>query len=83
MCAACCVIEVWCTDPPEVENARIDKNQTTFGDDVTYSCDEGFYLVQGNGKLTCGSKGDWQGDEPRCQGSSSLLVLVKSNVELF
>ena len=66
------VVEVRCVDAPLVEHAHVNHVATTFGDHVTYSCDEGFYLVQGNGRLLCGPRGHWEGEPTVCQGWSSV-----------
>ncbi|XP_060751026.1 C4b-binding protein alpha chain-like isoform X3 [Tachysurus vachellii] len=61
----CTVVK--CKPPPAVTDGTFnpDKEQYTYGDEVTYSCKRGLNLV-GSSVLTCSDKGHFQPDPPQC-----------------
>ena len=73
-----------CQDPPsEPDNGSLEKTTTTFGSNVTYSCQTG-YLLQGNSIITCLADGQWSGGSPDClcENKNTLLLLYNNLIGL-
>ena len=48
-------------------------NSTSVGSVVTYICDVGLTLINGDGSRTCSSSGGWSGSAPTCGGMTSII----------
>ena len=53
--------------PPE--HGSVSGNGRTVGDEVTYSCDDG-YIIQEDSYSVCLPHGGWSADTPICKGKS-------------
>ena len=54
-----------CGGLPDPDNGSVDADETTFGSEATYSCDEGFELF-GTESRTCQVSGVWSDSAPEC-----------------
>ena len=77
-----------CGNPGEVENAVRIGNNFLYGDEVTYTCNDGYYQSSGpvGGVRTCLETGLWSEEQPQCSGRSlsALVPLIWSeNVQKF
>ncbi len=41
---------------------------TTVGSTASYTCDQGFFLTNGDSVRQCQPNGQWSGNEPTCEG---------------
>ena len=48
-------------------NGHVRVTGIDFGSVANYTCNEGFSLLQGDAKRTCGPDGGWSGNEPTCR----------------
>lgn len=62
-----------CGVPPSVLNAHpASVSGTTYGSEVTYNCDHGYFIASGNRTAICNAKGQWDGINLVCKGKSNL-----------
>ncbi|NXJ67117.1 SUSD1 protein, partial [Rostratula benghalensis] len=68
-----------CGIPPSVLNARAASvTGTTYGSEVTYSCNYGYFVASGNPTAVCNAKGQWDGTDLVCKEEELL-----SNLSIF
>ena len=65
MCVLCLVVD--CGHPGDITNGKVDVSESTLGEWISYSCDEGYFL-NGPYLRTCQSNGTWSGNKPTCEG---------------
>ena len=53
-------------------NGSLTGSDTTFPNEVTFSCDEGF-ILNGSSVRRCLSDGSWSGIQTSCEGKLALL----------
>lgn len=70
-----------CQAPPPVPRAQIapSKNQYNQGSTVHYTCEPG-YELRGNAQRTCGTGGEWIGDEPSCGCQGQVSDTGEKNI---
>ncbi|KAM6363257.1 sushi domain-containing protein 1 isoform 3-T5 [Pluvialis apricaria] len=57
-----------CGVPPSVLNAHpASVSGTTYGGEVTYNCDHGYFIASGNRTAICNAKGQWDGIDLVCK----------------
>ncbi|XP_037067357.1 complement decay-accelerating factor isoform X8 [Peromyscus leucopus] len=69
-------IEIFCPDPPQIENGRIKEESDTYAyrHAVTYVCDKGFVLL-GRSSIYCNvdnGQGKWSDPAPQCIEKSKV-----------
>ena len=57
-----------CGNPPAVTGAVYDNRVYSYPENVTYSCDTGYYETGGSSVLWCGVDGNYVGSQLVCQG---------------
>ncbi|NXN32664.1 SUSD1 protein, partial [Nycticryphes semicollaris] len=68
-----------CGIPPSVLNARTASvSGTTYGSEVTYNCNHGYFVASGNPTAVCNAKGQWDGVDLVCKEEELL-----SNLSIF
>lgn len=65
-----CLLAISCNKVPSLKNGKLEymgtRNDKLYnGANVTYKCDEGYYLV-GPNRRKCGPLGSWSGGDPVC-----------------
>jgi hypothetical protein len=65
-----------CKDSPLPLNGNVTFNLTTFGENATYTCNNG-YQISGNTIRTCDNKGNWSGLLPNCTLVGMFHVIQK------
>jgi hypothetical protein len=65
-----------CEHPPLPANGNVTFNLTAFGENATYTCNNG-YQISGNTIRTCDNKGNWSGQIPNCILSGMFHILHK------
>ena len=63
-------LPVSCPTPVDPENGSVDGNSFEFGNQILYSCSQGFKLI-GEAIRTCEGNGKWSSRQPRCDGKTS------------
>ena len=58
-------------------NGKVILTNLTYGNNVTYECDIGYKLEDGNNGRMCGEDGDWTGIQPTCKGLFPLFKLIR------
>ncbi|XP_063176943.1 sushi domain-containing protein 1 isoform X3 [Chroicocephalus ridibundus] len=57
-----------CGVPPSVLNAHpVSLSGTTYGSEVTYNCDHGYFIASGNQTAVCNAEGQWDGADLVCK----------------
>ncbi|KGL97239.1 Sushi domain-containing protein 1, partial [Charadrius vociferus] len=57
-----------CGVPPSVLNAhQASVSGTTYGSEVTYNCDHGYFIASGNRTAICNANGQWDGIDLVCK----------------
>ncbi|ELT94705.1 hypothetical protein CAPTEDRAFT_131340, partial [Capitella teleta] len=88
--AVCELID--CGSPLSVANATVDFNQTTVGSiAISFYCNEGYILGQGNLSRECQSDRTWSGEPPQCiklscpspQTQESNTILLSGDSFMF
>ncbi|CAH1773668.1 unnamed protein product [Owenia fusiformis] len=59
-------VKISCPLPPDIDNSKVIQLDATFGGNIEYECEEGFYLV-GNAIRNCNNDKTWSGNVPKCQ----------------
>ncbi|NXV50228.1 SUSD1 protein, partial [Uria aalge] len=68
-----------CGVPPSVLNAHpASLSGTTYGSEVTYSCDHGYFIASGDQTAVCNAKGQWDGADLVCKEEELF-----SNLSIF
>ena len=62
------LLEILCPGLDAPANGTVDVPSRTVGSMATYSCDDGFRLVDGSTTRTCEENGQWTGLQPTCEG---------------
>ena len=65
-----------CGRLPNPLNGRVSVTGIDFGSVANYTCNEGFSLLQGDARRTCGPDGGWSGNEPTCRSMFTDLSMV-------
>lgn len=60
-----CLLD-WCPNPPEINGGVVRVSGHRAGDTATYICQAG-YILFGQGVLSCGLGGEWNGKAPSCK----------------
>ena len=60
-------VAVSCGDLADLENGAVEVTDTTFNSVATYSCNDGYNLVDGDMMRTCLASGTWSGSQPSCE----------------
>ena len=70
-----------CQAPPPVRRAQIapSKNKHSHGSTVHYTCEVG-YELRGSAQRTCGTNGEWIGDEPSCGCQGQVSDTGEKNI---
>lgn len=61
---------VMCTQPPQVQNGKVEGADFHWGASISYSCVDGYQLSH-SAILSCEGRGVWKGDTPQCLRKSS------------
>ena len=75
-----------CGEAPNVSNASKNANGTTFGAVVTYTCDEGYEVVNGSNTSSCDASKQWRPNTFTCAGKNTVniyninLILKQVNI---
>ncbi|XP_070454474.1 CUB and sushi domain-containing protein 1 isoform X2 [Equus przewalskii] len=56
---------VMCTQPPQVQNGKVEGADFHWGASISYSCVDGYQLSH-SAILSCEGRGVWKGDTPQC-----------------
>ncbi|NXT51036.1 SUSD1 protein, partial [Pluvianellus socialis] len=68
-----------CGVPPSVLNAYpASINGTTYGSEVTYNCDHGYFIASGSRTAVCNDRGQWDGTDLVCKEEELF-----SNLSIF
>ncbi|NWX71832.1 SUSD1 protein, partial [Alca torda] len=68
-----------CGVPPSVLNAHpASLSGTTYGSEVTYNCDHGYFIASGDQTAVCNAKGQWDGADLVCKEEELF-----SNLSIF
>ncbi|NXV35049.1 SUSD1 protein, partial [Rissa tridactyla] len=68
-----------CGVPPSVLNAHpVSLSGTTYGSEVTYNCDHGYFIASGNQTAVCNAEGQWDGADLVCKEEELF-----SNLSIF
>ena len=61
-----------CGKPPDLVNATVSFNETTFGESATYTCDGGLWFgrEQRDAVTRCVDSGNWNNTKDACKGLS-------------
>jgi hypothetical protein len=70
-----------CKHPPLPLNGNVTLNLTTFGENATYTCNNG-YNISGNTIRTCDNKGNWSGLLPNCT-LVGMFHVIKEFIVVF
>ena len=61
------LVGVVCPDLENPENGVVSlSNETVFGSQATYTCNDGLVLSPGDDTRTCEANGQWSGTDPTC-----------------
>lgn len=52
---------------------------TAFGDQATYTCNDGLVAVSGDTTRTCEANGQWSGSEPMCGKQLQSIFISQHN----
>lgn len=63
-----------CGLPPVLNHTWMMYNGTTYGDTVTYGCDEGYYRTEGDSVRVCLDNKLWNGTDLICQRKCTSTV---------
>ena len=72
-----------CLKPAEVSHGAITISGTTYGQSVTYKCDDAYFISSGNVSRKCAADAKWTGSSPtcteKCMWSEVNIVLKYAN----
>jgi CUB/sushi domain-containing protein len=71
-----------CGEPPSPENGRRIGNLYTFGEEVTFECDEG-YILEGRTSTFCMSNQQWSNPTPVCNAVTCPAVVTPEHGKVF
>ncbi|KAM6329399.1 sushi domain-containing protein 1 isoform 5-T15 [Alca torda] len=73
-----------CGVPPSVLNAHpASLSGTTYGSEVTYNCDHGYFIASGDQTAVCNAKGQWDGADLVCKGIDCGKPLLIPHTEMI
>ncbi|XP_074426661.1 sushi domain-containing protein 1 isoform X4 [Larus michahellis] len=73
-----------CGVPPSVLNAHpVSLSGTTYGSEVTYNCDHGYFIASGNQTAVCNAEGQWDGADLVCKGTDCGKPLLIPHTEMI
>ncbi|XP_014811925.1 PREDICTED: sushi domain-containing protein 1 isoform X3 [Calidris pugnax] len=73
-----------CGIPPSVLNARAASlSGTTYGSEVTYNCNHGYFIASGNRTAVCNAKGQWDGPDLVCKEIDCGKPLLIPHTEMI
>ena len=61
----CTVVDCCSLDDPV--NGQVELSNTTFGSMANYTCNQRYFLSNGNSTRTCEANGEWSGSPPSCE----------------
>ena len=79
-----CLIVVDCGSLADPVFGEVQTSGTTFNSTATYSCNDGYNLVDGDMMRTCLASGSWSGTPPTCRGhtiGNSCTAITPTEVE--